>query len=531
MIGTESSIDVDLIDRVEVVRGPASSLYGTNAVFAVINVITRKASNIHGVEAQGDAGSFNTYRGRLTYAGAIKGIDVVLSGSFYGSKGQKELFYPEYNSSATDDGVARHVDDDQYLQLLASLTKGGLTFRAAYNTRDKGDPTGAWGDVFNDPRNREADGHGYLDLRFEHQFGSNTTLTARTYFDRDVYDGGFVQGTNAESLLNKDFGRGESAGTEIQATTTVHERYKLVGGFEYRNDFRQQLVNYDDVTPSAIYLNVDHPSFVAAPYAEAELPFWKGLVFSPSIREDYNPRVGWMLSPRAVMNYRPRERTHLKLIYGESFRSPNAYELYYYPGNMPLKPERLRAWEGSWDQDLSRTTALSFSLFSNRMRDFIGMSTDEVYGSAFHNGGELNTAGGELELRKQWANGMSGAASYSGTFLQSGADGHGLINSPKHLGKLDLSVPLLHDKLFATLDSQYTSRRSTLAGDGVSPYTVVNLTLLGRHLTPHVDLSASLYNAMNKRFFDPAAQQHLQNAIQQDGRTFRANLVLLLGSR
>ena len=67
MVGTEFSVDVDLIERVEIIRGPASSLYGTNAVFAVINVITRTASEIHGEELEGDAGSFNTYRGRMTY--------------------------------------------------------------------------------------------------------------------------------------------------------------------------------------------------------------------------------------------------------------------------------------------------------------------------------------------------------------------------------------------------------------------------------------------------------------------------------
>ena len=78
MVGTEFSVDVDMIARVEIIRGPASSLYGTNAVFAVINVITRKADEIHGMEFEGDAGSFNSYRGRIAYGGRLAGMDAVL---------------------------------------------------------------------------------------------------------------------------------------------------------------------------------------------------------------------------------------------------------------------------------------------------------------------------------------------------------------------------------------------------------------------------------------------------------------------
>ncbi len=65
-LGTEFVVDVDLIDRVEVIRGPGSSLYGNNAFFAVVNVITRQGRNLGGVEVSGEAGSFDTYKGRLT---------------------------------------------------------------------------------------------------------------------------------------------------------------------------------------------------------------------------------------------------------------------------------------------------------------------------------------------------------------------------------------------------------------------------------------------------------------------------------
>ncbi len=537
MVGTEFVLDVDMIARVEIIRGPASSLYGTNAVFAVINVITRKANEIHGMEFKGDGGSFNSYRGRIAYGGSLGQVDAVLSGTFYGSKGHNQLYYPEFDTPQTNYGIASHGDDDQSVNLLTTLSTHGFRFQAAYNTREKGDPTGSYGDVFNDPRNRESDAHGYLDLRYEHAIGSGSSVSARTYFDRYMNDGKFVTPVASGSVLNKDLARGESWGTELQMTTEIRQRYKLVTGFEYRNDFRQQLVNFD-VSPPAKYLDVDKPSFVAAPYFEADIPLGKGFSLDPSIREDYNPRVGWILSPRGALNYHALESTHLRLTYGESFRSPNAYELYYYSGYASndsgaphLNAERIRAWEGNWDQVLSHNVGFSLSLFSNNMRDFIGLSSDNITGSAFENIGRMSVSGGEVEVRGQWSNGVSGTASFSQAFVQDGPGSQPLVNSPRELGKLNLSVPLMEQKLFATVDAQFVSRRATLTQQDVSPYSVANLTLLSRALARNLDLSASVYNIFDKRFYDPGAQQHVQDAIQQDGRAFRAKLVWTFGAK
>ena len=68
-IGTEFILDVDLIDRVEVIRGPGASLYGNNAFFGVVNVITRKGRDLsgYGAELSGEVGSFDTYKGRATF--------------------------------------------------------------------------------------------------------------------------------------------------------------------------------------------------------------------------------------------------------------------------------------------------------------------------------------------------------------------------------------------------------------------------------------------------------------------------------
>ncbi|MBS1816111.1 MAG: TonB-dependent receptor [Acidobacteria bacterium] len=531
MIGTDFVLDVDTIERVEITRGPSSSLYGTNAVFAVVNVITRKSSDIGGVEMAGGAGTLNSYRGRVTYGGTFAGIQAVLSGSFYGSLGNKRLYYPEYDSPQTNNGIASHVDDDQALNLLATLSTHGFQFQAAYVDREKGDPTGSFGDKFNSPMNRERDAHGYLDLRYEHTVGE-TTLVTRTYYDRYSNDGKFlVELAPGTDNLNRDFGRGENWGAEFQAISTFLQRYKVVSGFEYRNDFRQELINYDTAPVLSYYTKSDHSSFVAAPYVEAEIPLTSRLSLAPSLRADYNPRVGWMCSPRASLNYSFTERSRAKLIYGESFRSPNAYELYYLEGQKPLRSERIATWEADVDHELNSHIGVSVSLFRNHARDFIAMDADDYADSTFVNEGKQSLAGVEAEVRGRWTNGMAGTLSYSNTFEQKDVDGATPENSPKHIAKLYLSVPLISRKLFATADTQYIGHRMTIHDERVSSYAIVNLTLLGKHLAKGLDLSFSVDNLLNKRYSDPAAQQHLQNAIQQDGRNLRGKLVWTFGGK
>jgi outer membrane receptor for ferrienterochelin and colicins len=62
-LGNEFPLDLDLIDRVEVIRGPSSSIYGNNALFGVINIITKQGRDFDSAEVSGEAGSFDSYQG------------------------------------------------------------------------------------------------------------------------------------------------------------------------------------------------------------------------------------------------------------------------------------------------------------------------------------------------------------------------------------------------------------------------------------------------------------------------------------
>jgi outer membrane receptor protein involved in Fe transport len=144
MLGNEFLVDVDMIERVEIVRGPSSSLYGANAFFAVINVITRTNKQVKDWELSFQAGSFDTYEGRATYGHQFHGLGVLLSGTFYNSQGQT-LFFPEFNNPATNNGITSGTDYESYTHILATLTFHGFTLQGLFATRDKGVPTAYFG--------------------------------------------------------------------------------------------------------------------------------------------------------------------------------------------------------------------------------------------------------------------------------------------------------------------------------------------------------------------------------------------------
>ena len=109
-IGHEFLLDVDLIDRIEIVRGPGSSLYGGNAIFGVINVITKKGKDYDGFEFSGDmAGpddfaNLEAQRGRITYGKDFKnGMDFLISGTLYERNG-RDLFFPHFVEPPDLDG-------------------------------------------------------------------------------------------------------------------------------------------------------------------------------------------------------------------------------------------------------------------------------------------------------------------------------------------------------------------------------------------------------------------------------------------
>jgi iron complex outermembrane receptor protein len=99
-----------------------------------------------------------------------------------------------------------------------------------------------------------------------------------------------------------------------------------------------------------------------------------------------------------------------------------------------------------------------------------------------------------------------------------------LSNSPRHLVQAQLIVPVWEDRLTAAIEGRYVSHRH--AGEGVvsDPQFVMNLTLFTYRWVNGLEVSASIYNLLDRRYSDPAGSELAQRLIEQDGRTFRIKL-------
>jgi iron complex outermembrane receptor protein len=92
------------------------------------------------------------------------------------------------------------------------------------------------------------------------------------------------------------------------------------------------------------------------------------------------------------------------------------------------------------------------------------------------------------------------------------------------MAKLNLIVPLVDQRLSAGVEGQFLGRRLTLLQNSVSSYQVFNFTLLGHTLGKHLDVAASAFNILNKKYFDPGRPEDPENTIQQDGRSVRIKI-------
>jgi outer membrane receptor for ferrienterochelin and colicins len=536
-IDTSFILDVDLIDRVEIIHGPGSVLYGNNAFFGVINVITRQGNQVNGVEASGMYGSYNAYSGRVTIGGAFtNGPQFLLSGTIYNDDGPENLFYPQFDTPAQNNGVAHNMDGDGFGSFFGSTSYKDFTVEGGYINREKVNPTAQYDFTFDDPRFKTIDDRSYATLKYAHKFSDTLDVLANVYYDRSDLQVGEPYGLPGSPapgpLFYEDRQTGEWAGGEVQVNQRLWNRQMISLGAEYRNDFKQENLLFEPST-NTVYANVNDRRQNYGIFAQDEVTVLTNLHVNAGIRYDqsydqfdhFSP--SW--SPRAAIIYDPFPQSTFKFIYGTAFRDPSFYELSELATlNIKPQPEEITSYNLVYEQGIGRYLRSSVSGYYNHMNNLI-----DIQNGSFTNL-NANTLGLELALEGKWKYDISTRLSYTLQRTDDPDTGDVLPDSPMHLVKFDVNAPVFKDKIFAGLEVQYTSSSHTIATDPTtgqtlsepnSPgYAVVNFTLFSQNLVKNLDVSASVYNLLNTKYYEPVSNFHLQNAIQQDGITFRIKL-------
>jgi iron complex outermembrane receptor protein len=518
-----------LIERVEVIRGPGSSLYGNNAVFAVINIITRSGQSYGGAEAAASYASYNTTTGRLSYGQNFKnGLRIALSGTYLHTAGDDGLYYPVY--AATHRGYADQNGAARAPSAFASIGLGDLSFEAGFVDRREITPA-AYTSVFNDPQGIERDQRGFAELKLEHRFASEWELTARVYYDRYRYVGFYPNPEYAYGqplypgpiTVNSDDDDQDSVGGEVKIDRTFFERHFFTVGAEYRTDLTLDQRNFN--RGGVTFLDSHATEHTAGVYLQDEYSIEPNLLLNVGARYDYFASFGDTVNPRSALVYNPTPSATIKALYGQAFRAPNAYEMYYeapgYTATPRLKPEVIHSYELDYDQALGASLRLTSALFYYKVDDLISFGLDSKGNSTFGNIAAATSQGAEIGLDSILAAGWRARLSYTYADARDAATGMRLTDSPESVAKFSLTMPVGQRLGAATLEVRGLSSRTTVQGNTLAGYAVANLTLLSRSFAHGLQVSAGVYNLLDKPYSDPVGSDFLADSVRQHGREFR----------
>jgi iron complex outermembrane receptor protein len=529
--GRAFPVDVDLIERIEFIPGPGGAVYGQNALFGVINVVTRNGAGVDGTElAVSYQNPQSARQGRATWGKTLEnGLDVLVSATAYKASGEDLFFnYPGAGPGGSDiSGVAAGMDAEKDREFYASLARGAWSFDFSYGDRHKDDPTAAYLSDPLVPGQYERDRHLLTQLQYHDSFAGDTLyLSGRLFLGRHRYTGLFSYGTPFFSSGSSDW-----QGVEARLLSTAWADHKLMVGMEYQDNSRRDQTNEDLVNP-ANNVVIPGSGWRVGVYVQDEWAMSASLSATMGLRFDRNDVVGNDVSPRAALIWKASANTILKGMYGRAHRAPNAFERDYddlgisntQVANPALEGETIDTLELVMDHRVDQNLALRGSFYHWEMQGLVTLGIDPVSGlSQYQSGEDVKANGVELSADQTWNWGgrLRGSVSYQDVAYASGAD---LDNSPQLLGKLNFSGPLATTGLRFGFELQYSSERQAIDGTDLNDYWLSNLQLSADTWAKGLEVSLGIYNLFDTHYEHPGSDINWQNMLEQDGRSARLKL-------
>ena len=562
LLEDDFGVDLESVERIEIVRGPGSALYGSNALYAVVNIITKSGDALSGGQVKAGAGSFRTWSTGASFGKRISPkLNFLLSGHFLDSQGRNGLYFPEFDDPPVSDGKVKDTDYLRNWVTFGKVTYGDFSFKVLAKSREKGLPQGAFYTTFNDTRNFLVDGMGFGEARWDREIKPNLSLSSRVYLDYFHYNGSFYYEDYGDFPLNKEGWNDWVAGAEAKLNWWQSRLFKLLGGAEYRyhyDDFYLWYESEEGEMDEESESRWTKDSHFGAAFVYGRLEPFAQLHLNLGLRYDHFPGFGGEVNPRAGVVYSPYSTGTFKLLYGQAFRAPSRYEydytdIYYYLPNENLDPEKLHALELVYEQTIRHTVFLTLSGYYSEIRNLIDQA--EIYDPAaeiegplpdqeiidwvientepgepyflqFQNSGKVRSLGADLSARGRWPSGIEGFANVTVQQTEEVYEDEtfNLTNSPRFYGNLGVSFPVPYTRkhLFFSPHLQYSAERDITGVDEQTDayFFLTNVTLFWRGLPRNLEAAFSVYNLFDIEYSHPGGGDFPPTEIPQDGLSF-----------
>lgn len=525
-LGSDALIDVESIERVEFATGPGSALYGNNAFFGVVNVITKGADRLRGITAQFQLSNQQQQQARLSWAHrADADWEAWISGSIANWQ-DIALPYAIAKPLSPLRSQLQNLEQENYHRLQAGLKIGAFQLQGALHQRQRQSPQplGSLANLIFAQKSAVSENH-LLRASYEHELSRDwelqTTLSssANDYIARQPFIGLQRSYTLSAAQYTTDVFEQQIVGhwqhLDLRLANRSFDQHLLLSGVEYQKDSSQRIENgllghtalqqfYSNNERKGIYLqdfwqlNSAHNLILGARYDKSRVA-----------AEELHPRLGWIWQQNA--------NSTLKLMYGSAFRAANLHE---FSNNAPRgiptpAPEQIRTIELSYEQFVTPQLNYRMTLFRSNIRHIIEVEFADGY---FVNGAPMQSRGVELAVEQRFDQGQQLKANWSWQQSKSSVDQRP-ENSPMHLLNMQYNQPLTAKLQFA-LQLQAMSQRQM--PELILPgYVLIHSHFLWQS-SAQTELALAMYNLTGTEYFDQP--NVYAPPVRQLGRSLRLSI-------
>jgi outer membrane receptor for ferrienterochelin and colicin len=546
LMGTDGWLDMSVIERIEYIPGPGSAIYGSNAMFGVINVITRSAGktpqrlvSTH-VSQDGYAGVNMLASQAIGSSENDKGTGLLMQYSNEYKAGRDRSYTDPLGNlfrsdgSAATDGVAHDLDQGRNQRLFLRVDRGEWSIRLLNHERITIPSSALYLTVFDDPALKITDAGSQVSVSVQHELSSDSSVYARLGYADWSYLAtyGFLD-PGIGYYKNYDDTHGQILDGELRYQAQIGAHH-LLTGLEFAHDLLSRQQNFYSVDPALLAtsnVDINTPSQRYGVFVQDEFRISDSWLLSLGLRQDTSSNSEASQSPRLGLIWHVNEAWTAKFLSGRAFRSPNSYEAeysngIYYLSNPALKAETVQTTEGVIEWRSNSETRWQLSLYQNRLNNLI-QQVDTGSGLQYQNGAWAQVQGLELGVEKNTSDNLKMRASIAASHVEN-ASAAPQDNSPEWISKASMSMPVFGNRVYLAAEIQLIGARSYIWNN--TPYSVPNEALANATatfpdvLTKGLQAQLRISNLFNSDIQHPAANEMPTPVIPQNGRTLMASL-------